>query len=368
MKKDKKKITAGYYNGEKFTKHQMKLIDKYGYSKTKERIEKFDTKASCAFFGGVLFTGLFLVFHMFSVIGNNIAITKTINASGKKFEEARVELQENISSYVKDINDFDLASVEILNNDNNYICKAFGRAGIKSVMGFEQDKYVNLYFNISEQKAQDILDAVAAVKNLDEIKKNESPELSLRINKDKRYKGTNLANVGKIKKAEDACLQVYKAIDEAVKTAYSHKIEEIADSKQFNEKLASNYRYVKNEVMTEVYGLFVHSNFVNSGIMTTGISSIARDKEKNECYFYVDTLQAISNSKPGDRFNDYKLETCRTMVVVEGADLSNEEVYAKFIRGEQKEFLELIRNTNSEKTGIIDNKVEKDVEEIEMLF
>lgn len=320
------------------------------------------------FWGGVCLSLGFVIFTLASSTINAITIISHEDKVEGKLKEAKMQVEESIKTKLKDVNNFDLASVELLHSDNEYICKAFGRTGIKSVLGLEQDKYVNLFFNISKEKAQGILDSIKLLENSKIRKEYGSPEHTSAIKESTMGSIFDLSYNGKIKKTTDACIAVYEAINDAVKNAYSFKIEGIADSKQFNEKLASNYRYVKNEIMTDLNGAFSNSKFVNSGIMTTGISSVARNEQRNESYFYIDTLQAIANGKPGEDFEDFKLDSCRTMVVIEGANLTNEEVYAKFIRGEQKEFIELVRHTNSEKVGIYDGKVKEDVEEIEFLF
>ena len=174
-------------------------------------------------FGGIASVVFAGVFTFVSCVTNGIVSTKYLSKTKKDLEEKRVVLQENIASYVKDINDFELASVELLHNNENYICKAFGRTGIKSVLGLEEDKYVNIFFNISQDKAQTILDKIEAFDKTGRMKKNDSPENSLVIKGG--IKCIDLSVKGKLKKSVDACMQVFDAIDNAVKNAYEYKID-----------------------------------------------------------------------------------------------------------------------------------------------
>lgn len=61
------------------------------------------------------------------------------------------------------------------------------------------------------------------------------------------------------------------------------------------------------------------------------------------------------------------VESCRAMVEVEGTGLTQEEVYAKFIKGEHSSFTEIVREKVGEKVGVVNNELQTDVDEIELL-
>ena len=95
--------------------------------------------------------------------------------------------------------------------------------------------------------------------------------------------------------------------------------------------------------------------------MTTGISQVVVDESQGVSYFLIDTLQV--RGKDGEAV----LESCRAKVDVQGTDLTQEEVYAKFIKGEYSNFTEIVREKVGSKTNVVNNQLQDNVDEIEFL-
>lgn len=107
--------------------------------------------------------------------------------------------------------------------------------------------------------------------------------------------------------------------------------------------ISSEYRYTKPELMSDVNGLYSNTEFVNFGLVLTGISDVYADEEKDCSFFYVDTLQRINNS-------NYK--QCKAIVKVKGADLTPQEVYQAFIEGDILSFQEISSTKNKTNTAV----------------
>ncbi len=282
-------------------------------------------------------------------------------------QRAKTELVESINNRVGEISNFDLTSLELLRTENNYICRVFGVTDVKKVLNERQNKFVNLLFEISEKDASDIMTAVNKVDGTGKTASYNTPEHSLKVT---NYDDLNWGDAKKVENTSDVLVEVYHAIDSAVKNAYGYEIEEIADSGKMNEQILSSVGYSKAASLTDehYYERFkgVDSRFLNGGLITTGITGVMRDFRKNESYFYVDTLQLFNDAKEGKKNAKLRVESCRAKVTVEGANLSQEEVYAMFIKGEHTGFDEVIREKTSPKTGTYKGEVYQDVEEIEL--
>ncbi len=280
----------------------------------------------------------------------------------------KAEVVETIEDKVSELSDFDLASVELLKGEDKYFCKVFGKTGLKDIMGLKENNYVNILFDIPEVDANNILNAIENAENTKRMGAYNSPEHVMQLD---NVSYICWAEKNRLKKTGETFKKLYGAIDSAVKNAYGYEVEKVAEASSFNNSISSAYRYTKPETLSEV--IYKHFNitynitdFINSGLLTTGISKVVRDEEKNESYFFVDSLQVVNNAKQGATSDKLKIDSCRAMVVVEGANLSQEEVYAKFLSGQHKNFVELVRERLGSKVGVLNGKIQEDVEEIEL--
>ncbi len=307
-----------------------------------------------------------IMFYLAGTAINIRAVKGAVANMERATKEAKAELVQTIEHKVDEVSNFDVNSFELFKAESKYICKAFGVTSAEEIVGIKKNNYLNLLFEISKQDAKDILGKVKKVDETKKVASYDSPEHSL------KHDNINYSHWGeekKVKKLSSALVEVYNAIDSAVQNAYGYEIEKVAETSQFNNKIASSYRYSKPENLTDakMFGLFskIDTRFINGGLVTTGITSVLKDQEKNESYFYIDTIQVLNTAAQGED-GSLKLASCRARVAVEGANLSQEEVYAKFINGEHKSFVEIVREKIGPKTGIYKGQVCQDVEEIEL--
>lgn len=292
---------------------------------------------------------------------NGGIINKNLQNAENDIVEARDHLGTTIAS-ATDLSNFDIASVEVGTDLNKYILKAFGSISAEQITGIKENQYVNIMFNITQNEAENILKLANKLDETDLIVDRDTTEHNVEIEVENSMR---FSESSRIAKAKDACMKLYSALETAVVNSYSHMIEEISESSSMNNSISNAYRYSRPEFIgdTNVSGLFANGSttFINSGVMTTSISQVVRDSDRGVSYFLIDTLQGRENN------GDIILESCRARVEVEGTDISQEEVYAKFIKGEHTKFVEIVREKVGEKTGIIDNELHTDVEEIEFL-
>lgn len=287
------------------------------------------------------------------------------HADNKKIDKIEADLSARHTQLVSviqnscDLSNFDLASVELSGAQDDYLLKVFGATSADALLGMDY-QYKNIYYMLSESSAKAIMSAIEKLDEVKGLKDLNSPERSMVI---VGADGINdhTANAKQLKKTKSACDAVYSALEEAVKSAYGHFIEDVGSASQMNSSVAVSCTQLSNLDAAESGLEQKNAAFVSKGIMTTSVSGVVKDEAKNESYFFVDTVQV---RKEGDV---QVLDSCRAIVTVEGTELSQEEVYAKFIRGEYKKFTEVIREKAGEKVGIANGELTNGVEEIEFL-
>lgn len=362
----KSPIYKMYRKARKLPKEYRQLFqankESYGYESLKEKIGNkiadIDIRlgvASTALGALVLFPlGVSAHAINYSIVDGNLQ-----NAN-EQLENKRIELGQTVANKV-DLSNFDIASVELAQGENNYILKAFGSTSAEQIVGLKENNYMNVFFNISNEQAYNILSAVARADSTDRINSYNSPEHSNTIGEINDMYFSESARIGG---TLDACLEVYSALNNAVNNAYSYEMENISEASAMNNSISREYRYTRPDVVgdTNGGGIFTHvsTTFVNTGVVTTGISQVVKDEEKGVSYFLIDTLQGRAED------GDMTVESCRARVEVEGTDLTQEEVYAKFINGEHSSFTEIVREKVGSKTGVVNNEINDNVEEIEL--
>lgn len=304
------------------------------------------------------------------VLGGVIGVFGTIagvascssKAEKDKIEKIEADLNAQRAQLVQtierscDLTNFELSSVELSGLGDDYLLKVFGSTSVDDVI--DNSQYKNVYYMLGQTEAKNILNALESLKDAKGLNDFNSPEHSMVIVGADGEREHTESSKG-LAKTASACSEVYSALENAVNNAYSHYIEDVAQAHQMNGSISAAY----STVNTGEGGLEQkNSPFVSQqGIMTTSISGVVRDEEKNESYFFIDTLQGRTE---GDK---KILDSCRAMVTVEGANLSQAEVYAKFISGDYKKFSEVIREKCGEKVGVANGELQNNVEEIEFL-
>ncbi len=338
----------------------------YGYEsvakKIKEKISYIDGSdvaifTLCSVLGAAGVTLLGLVGHVI----NWAVIDSNLNNANNDISNKRLELGQTVANKAN-LSNFDIASMELAQGENDYILKAFGSTSVEQVAGLKENNYLNVFFNISEIQARNILNAVNSAEQTERAGSYNSPEHDIGIGDLNIW---NYSESGRINTTKEAMVEVYNQLNNAVNNAYACEIENIAEASTMNNSISREYRYTRPEVVgdADMYGLFSHGSttFINSGAVTTSISQVVKDETRGVSYFLVDTLQGRAVD------GNIILESCRARIEVEGTDLTQEEVYAKFIRGEHSSFTEIVREKVGSKTGVVNNQLKDNVDEIELL-
>lgn len=336
----------------------------YGYKSLPTKIHETvkNINSSDVVFGGVITVLGGMVIALGGILAHAInmpIVYSNLDKANAELEEKRAQLSTSIADQV-DISNFDIASVELAQGEGDYILKAFGSTSVEKIVGLKENNYLNVFFNISPEHAQNIMAAVANAETTERLQSYNSPEHAISIGNTDSWL---FMESGRIDKTSNACVAVYDALNNAVNNAYASRVEEVSEASAMNSSISREYRYTRPEVVgdTNVSGWVGHGStaFLNAGIVTTGVSQVVRDEENGVSFFIIDTLQGRAVD------GNMVVESCRARVEVEGTDLTQEEVYAKFINGDHSKFTEIIREKVGSKAGVVNNQMREGVEEIE---
>lgn len=222
-------------------------------------------------------------------------------------------------------------------NEDKYEMNVFGSLE-KEERGVILKDCANVNFEISKEDTLAILKAIETKNHKERFYRTSkySSEFGT-ISDTYTTKGYTLS-INKSKEMFNPVYEIYNALENAVINAYNHNVEVMCESSSMLNAVSNAYRYVRPEVLTEVKGSipfgYIESEFVNCGLMVNGVSSVQHDEENNISYFYVDTLQTTDGKN---------YEQKKAVVSVEGANLTSEEVYYKFITGQTYQFEEVVK-------------------------
>lgn len=309
-----------YINSYDFSKKEFKKV----YKKTNENKEEVLDFISERFTFGIMN----LVVGSIIFIPLSCAINKydKIDKHNERTIELTEKLEGEISSQVG-LDNFDLASVNVVMQNDNYLLTAFGSVKVNYNGGIQPD-LKNVIFKIDEEQAKSILEQLAKLDNTKYSSKYGEFILNVDIDQSNIKKKEIAAHTELVE-------TLYGLLSNAIVNNYGYTVNHISDSGSLKREVSNAYRITRPETVTSVSGFLVDSTFHNAGIVTTGISSVYEDDERNVSFFYVDTIQAFPK---GD---DVYWKSCKARVEVEGVGLTPEEVYAKFIAGEHSNFVEL---------------------------
>ena len=296
-----------------------------------DAIDMWRDDAGMMVLGHLLFLSLGgLAFTIGVGIDYGISSSK-VNKLYKECEELREELGENIAPLAS-LENFDVASFEVLRNNNKNYLKVFGIEKITE-KGLTESTYKNLMFDISEYDANLILEKTRKVNNCEinasfMTKNNVSDKIVL-------------ASDRPFNEYKDAIRELYNALNYAVARSYGVSVQKVFEASAMNNRVSSSYRLVKPEILPDVDGLYIDTDFINAGIITSGISTVYSDEEQDISFFYIDTIQAVVSET-----GRVEWKPCKARVTVDGANLPVNDVYAKFIKGEHTSFTELGEDRN----------------------
>ena len=191
--------------------------------------------------------------------------------------------------------------------------------------------FSNVRFEISEENAGALLSAIQNNAELAKlVKKTDSnfgnianTEIVMDENEILDLKLT--FNRKNIKTSYKLIQEIYNALENAVVNAYNQEVKTVGEAGKMATAIKDKY--------------------YNSSIFVAGISDVYIDEELNRTYFYIDTIHA-----DGEKYEHHK-----AIVKIKDAQLTPEEAYGRFLKGEISSFEDLSKAQEQEDTIIFDD-------------
>lgn len=236
-------------------------------------------------------------------------------------------------------------SANLLKPNDNYVLRVFGVERVSQYEGDVENNYVNVHFDLKEEDANKIIKAFDELNQSENVSKANLGIDTLQLD----YNGVKTFDVTKKTKNkleaqinDNAVTRVYDALTNAVKNAYNQTKESITNADAVDIQLYQENNY---SIPTKTTDLYVRTRFTKISsrknetiIVPINISEVNKDADRNVSYFYIDSLI----------YNNKNLEYQKARVEVEGVDLTQAQVYAKFIKsGQDVKFIQLAQQNIS---------------------
>ena len=255
---------------------------------------------------------------------------------GKRKDEIK-KLDENFNNLIQDktkLRGFNSrsASVNFDKANGSYYLDVFGlherTENSASLVNFS-----NVRFEISEENAEALLSAVQNNAELAKFVKIKDSNFGNIANteivmdeKDNLNLILKLAfNRKNVKTSYKLIQEVYNALENAVVNAYNQEVKTVGEAGKMETAIKDKY--------------------YNSSIFVAGISDVYIDEELNRTHFYIDTIHA-----DGEKYEHHK-----AIVKINDAQLTPEEAYGRFLKGEISSFEDLSKAQEQEDTIIFDD-------------
>ena len=236
-------------------------------------------------------------------------------------------------------------SANLLKPNDNYVLRVFGVERVSQYEGDVENNYVNVHFDLKEEDANKIIKAFDELNQSENVSKANLGIDTLQLD----YNGVKTFDITKKTKNkleaqinDNAVTRVYDALTNAVKNAYNQTKESITNADAVDIQLYQENNY---SIPTKTTDLYVRTRFTKISsrknetiIVPINISEVKKDADRNVSYFYIDSLI----------YNNKNLEYQKARVEVEGVDLTQAQVYAKFIKsGQDVKFVQLAQQNFS---------------------
>ena len=236
-------------------------------------------------------------------------------------------------------------SANLLKPNDNYVLRVFGVERVSQYEGDVENNYVNVHFDLKEEDANKIIKAFDELNQSENVSKANLGIDTLQLD----YNGVKTFDVTKKTKNkleaqinDNAVTRVYDALTNAVKNAYNQTKESITNADAVDIQLYQENNY---SIPTKTTDIYVRTRFTKISsrknetiIVPINISEVNKDADRNVSYFYIDSLI----------YNNKNLEYQKARVEVEGVDLTQAQVYAKFIKsGQDVKFVQLAQQNIS---------------------
>lgn len=225
-----------------------------------------------------------------------------------------------------------------------------GTSDVEVEKGIKEKDILKLSANISEESASKILQL--------------TDEYAKKYNKFSKYlvgDGLNSVDGPFVEKAEpNGSYQFFKtskfkdlsktyeslidAFTEATVNSYNKQVNYVAESSQMYGQISNNYRITSPDLVSDASGLIVSTDYKKLGMRIADISNVEQSKNNDNLQYFTITTVHVNT--------DEQVTTQTAMVTVEGKDLTQEEVYAKYLAGEYKDFklVEKFENSQNKQT------------------
>lgn len=243
-------------------------------------------------------------------------------------------------------------SANLLKPNDNYVLRVFGVERVSQYEGDVENNYVNVHFDLKEEDANKIIKAFDELNQSENASKANLGIDTLQLD----YNGVKTFDVTKKTKNkleaqinDNAVTRVYDALTNAVKNAYNQTKESITNADAVDIQLYQENNY---SIPTKTTDIYVRTRFTKISsrknetiIVPINISEVKKDADRNVSYFYIDSLI----------YNNKNLEYQKARVEVEGVDLTQAQVYAKFIKsGQDVNFVQLAQqNISNEEDDLV---------------
>lgn len=244
--------------------------------------------------------------------------------------------------------EFVSSNFKLIHGNDNNILSVFGTKNDTNNKGQSIKEFVEISFEIDEENANCIKEKIVDKDNCNSYTYDIISKLgtSSAINTEKEY---NTFSREALKKSYELSKEVYDSLNNAIKKAFSCVYRKISEENSMLHSTYEAYKTANTEAFTiprlDEFGQAT-GRFQKPSILTTDISIVSRDEEKNCSYFYIDIV-----IKTPTRFEGYKYLQNRVKIQVEGTNMNDQEVYNSFINGNYKKF-EILQDQNDEYSTI----------------
>lgn len=307
----------------------------------KEDIKYYATCSVPFILGGLVIGSLgFMLYEPFKVDSTKDLIKNKNEAINQNIDE----LGKNIATSF-DLNNFDVDSGKVYLDNGNYVVEFLGTSDVEVEKNINEKEILKLTANISNESASNILklaeeytqkynkfsdylvgDGINSVDGPFSIKEGLTGGQYVSFSK------------SKFKDVSNAYESLIDAFAEATENSYNKQVNYVAEFSQMYGQISNNYRITSPDLVPDVSGLIVSTDYKKLGMRIADISNVEKSKNNDNLQFFTITTIHVNA--------DQQVTTQTAMVTVEGKDLTQEEVYAKYLAGEYKEF-KLVKKTES---------------------
>lgn len=246
-----------------------------------------------------------------------------------------------------DLNNFDVDSGKVYLDNGNYVVEFLGSSNVEIEKDIKEKEILKLSANISEESASKILQLTEEYAKKynkfskyfvgDGLNSVDGPFVEKTENTNGSYQFFKTSKFKDLSKTYESLID---AFTEATVNSYNKQVNYVAESSQMYGQISNNYRITSPDLVSDASGLIVSTDYKKLGMRIADISNVEQSKNNDNLQYFTITTVHINA--------DQQVTTQTAMVTVEGKDLTQEEVYAKYLAGEYKDFKLVEKSENSQ--------------------